>query len=746
MAATTGIKFDDGSGHSITNCFPVRNYNSSGGAWVVEQKAEQRRRFKAVLCANPRTFEDIREERKKAERTGTDFQAPSVPPATSRKDNDDEDDIKILDGFFLLKHCFVEDPTDLCSVNISGCGLTDVKEDDLVLFDNVIYVNAADNVLQLESLKNFSMMRELELSLNGLRNIKISPENFNELRVLDVSYNNLSRDDILYLGVLRNLQVLHLSSNNIERLPLDMSRPFVIGQSSFKRFPNLEVLLLDDNSMSDMENFGPLAGLTELKELDLSRNKFEFVPHLLIAEGRHITKDSIPLNKSKSAREHTNGPDNKKQTCLSAPQSKAASSPSNPTPLRESLMGELEALDLNEVDEKIEQEEIEEQLKDSLPPPFLSLRLLNMGHNLITREEALMPVAAWPNVQELLVHGNPLVTEHSGDPALLKQFLVDHLGIQLIRKEPPKSIKPTIEIPTKKERFVSGKVRKVRKVPVEDLLAIEAPTPPLNLLSSPTKQPLPPIPQSPNTEENKQEHDEYYDDYEDYEEGSDVINYGDYRTPDSGPHTVEGQNLIGENGDAFFMTQLEEPIEELSEQGSGKRDDKERKNEKYKGQTPIKSDKEKLMELLEMTEDEQLAVDTVNLPDKSDVAANVRALNYLLNHPLQLKERNISLRRPQVPFRPEMKPRPPAEVNPRKSRLKQKEEALKQMKNRKTYKEAPLTDTLKDDKLAKDFPDAAKLLKRIERRYNKAKIDTMQEATELRSLVRSTIEKVAPPT
>lgn len=33
----------------------------------------------------------------------------------------------------------------------------------------------------------------------------------------------------------------------------------------------------------------------------------------------------------------------------------------------------------------------------------------------------------------------------------------------------------------------------------------------------------------------------------------------------------------------------------------------------------------------------------------------------------------------------------------------------------------------------------------IEKKYNKAKIDTMQEATELRTLVRSTIDKVAPP-
>ena len=48
---------------------------------------------------------------------------------------------------FKMKHCCVEDPTDLCSVNISGLGLSEVKEDDLALFDNVAYVNASENIL-----------------------------------------------------------------------------------------------------------------------------------------------------------------------------------------------------------------------------------------------------------------------------------------------------------------------------------------------------------------------------------------------------------------------------------------------------------------------------------------------------------------------------------------------------------------------------------------------------------------------
>lgn len=46
-----------------------------------------------------------------------------------------------------MKHCCIEDPSDLCSININGQGFSDVKKEDLPLFDNVAYVNAAENYL-----------------------------------------------------------------------------------------------------------------------------------------------------------------------------------------------------------------------------------------------------------------------------------------------------------------------------------------------------------------------------------------------------------------------------------------------------------------------------------------------------------------------------------------------------------------------------------------------------------------------
>ena len=63
-------------------------------------KAEQRRRFKAVLCAKPLTYNDIHEYRQRGEKAGD---AGSVPPPTVKDEPHDVDDREnTLDGFFLV--------------------------------------------------------------------------------------------------------------------------------------------------------------------------------------------------------------------------------------------------------------------------------------------------------------------------------------------------------------------------------------------------------------------------------------------------------------------------------------------------------------------------------------------------------------------------------------------------------------------------------------------------------------------
>ena len=48
----------------------------------------------------------------------------------------------------------MNDPSDLCTVNISGQSLTDAASEDFEMFHNVVVINAADNLLPLGKLQS----------------------------------------------------------------------------------------------------------------------------------------------------------------------------------------------------------------------------------------------------------------------------------------------------------------------------------------------------------------------------------------------------------------------------------------------------------------------------------------------------------------------------------------------------------------------------------------------------------------
>ena len=67
-------------------------------------------------------------------------------------------------------------------------------------------------VLLLVAFRKFLSLKELELPLNNLHGaIHVNPQDFPRLQVLDLSYNRLTSDDILALGMLQSLKTLHLT-------------------------------------------------------------------------------------------------------------------------------------------------------------------------------------------------------------------------------------------------------------------------------------------------------------------------------------------------------------------------------------------------------------------------------------------------------------------------------------------------------------------------------------------------------
>ena len=82
-----------------------------GGEWVIAYQADQRRHLQAVIV--PLVKEHARESKILRPPTNT-REASGVPR-------------KVLDRAFLLKHCYGQEPGDLCVCNVSGRELQDVS-------------------------------------------------------------------------------------------------------------------------------------------------------------------------------------------------------------------------------------------------------------------------------------------------------------------------------------------------------------------------------------------------------------------------------------------------------------------------------------------------------------------------------------------------------------------------------------------------------------------------------------------
>lgn len=51
--------------------------------------------------------------------------------------------------------------------------ITDVREEDLAYFKNLIFIDLSDNQINLEWLKNFEAIEEIDLQYNQLQNVEL---------------------------------------------------------------------------------------------------------------------------------------------------------------------------------------------------------------------------------------------------------------------------------------------------------------------------------------------------------------------------------------------------------------------------------------------------------------------------------------------------------------------------------------------------------------------------------------------
>lgn len=702
----------------------------------MQQQAEQKKWLKAVLTTKEsKTYSQIKHERR-------------VKEGKNEKE-DDGVTPGILDGYFLLKHCCVEDPGDLCKVDVACQDLTDAREEDFELFPNVAYINAGENMLPFESFRSFESLRQLEIPLNGLRGLKVSFEDFPSLEVLDLSYNNLSKDDILALGVLPKLRVLHLSGNQLRSLPPEMQKPHLVpssdsdSQSLMPRFSLLEILHLDDNQLSDLTTFASLAGLRRLKELNLEKNIIQAIPHLKAVSGRlvavesaHNSTNSTPRKRRpKSGRSRSGTPDslsNKNKEIQSDSQSQL-------NDIEESLLKDF-SLAADSLSDDGDPE--------SLPPPFPELTYLNLAHNEIAYEENLLAVAAWPMLTKLDIHDNPLTTRHSGPPPLLKRYLVDRLGVHMVRQRPASAPKPVIQVAHTPSRKVEEVIRPLPKRPLQLMLEPSQDKPavlppseeeaPQQVMRS-SSRPLPPISPSvdgrPLSDAGGGVRGRPQTDPGDGVSGEATAIPGADRPKTWGYENVSGTVMGEEKQDSnaeepVFLTQVDDEgereqaeVDPSSPEVPPPRREKEMRADSAKYSMSVPQKFKGYEVFWDAPEDEDVII-------QKDIQSNLRSLKLAVNHKPVFRS-EVDLDRLQKPFEPHQKtkfqPKPP-----HKTKAEKLEEVLEEIKHRVTVTEENLGKILQDkERMRKEYPEVPALLKEIQGKYKAVRAESMREQRQL---------------
>ncbi|XP_048838932.1 X-ray radiation resistance-associated protein 1 isoform X1 [Brienomyrus brachyistius] len=599
----------------------------------------------------------------------------------------------VLDGYFLMTlHC-VDRPSELCFVDISGQKLYSVNLDNVEEFDNVAYINASDNRLNLDAFSGFPVLRELELSLNGLHNINVNDGDFPHLEVLDLSYNSLSSDDILAISILPCLKVLHLTGNKLLTLPDIMSVPHQesprLKATQDRRFCALEVLMLDDNCLSSPGIFTSLANLKRLRHLNLQGNNISKVPYL-----QQIADLGVVDFFTKKDSKH---PAQDRPPSLNSPETQEVKSESR------------QKTDYSNL--KFIQQEHGDSCTDQLQIPFPELQHLNLADNKIADEEALLAVALFPLLSELVIHSNPLTTQRSGDPPILTSILQDHLGIQIERKKTKIPMKSHIMVSINPKRKITTKIPKVPKLP----LYLEAPgnPSPHDIVSAVEKKAKDAFEKTAFPREGLPLQSSKHQEGSSQSEGT-ANPAGDHMLEASDQIPRALPNVEDRDGKAFFMTQVDdEPMQHMLLEINTPKDEH-TLPEQFRG--------------YEMLLDAKPDPDMIQ---PRGIQQTARALEQALRNLRVYRDTRVHDNHLPKTNREMKKVAKALEENPKQIKKDRVEDFLTMMKDRKTTQEVPLDEVLKGKNVnKKEYEEALSLLQDIKGKYRSVYMKAMEPASQ----------------
>lgn len=448
--------------------------------------------------------------------------------------------------------------------------------------------------------------------------------------------------------------------------------------------------MLDDNKLSSPGVFMSLANLKRLRHLNLQGNDISGVPFLEQMATLQDAQTGI-MPQSIGQNVNTVNDERIKYSDITMSQQKT-----------EKILKEDKAcLEMHSGPLQYYHQRKEDGCAQGLP--FPELCHLNLANNEIAEEEALLPVALFPKLSELVIHSNPLTTQRSGDPPMLTCFLQDKLGIKITRKKTTNLIKRHI-LPKRKVKTTLSKFPSItaNQHSTETLFSKKCTGPdnPLPLeyglthvfgFSSQTS----------------------IDDEEDIDIGQEHF---DLTSTDIFFET-------NQNAEPFFVTE----INGLNESEYQEDPDVSKETELEKG---CKACPEKLIGYEILLDD----TPELEMPEFSGIQQAVSVLEHMLKNLLVYRDSKANLDLPQKPYterEKKIKNLPP--LGPKKSKGEKVEELLAQIKDVKTISKVPLDNVLEGGNgiCKREYEEALTLLKDMKRKYRTAYLKRVEQAAQI---------------
>jgi hypothetical protein len=219
-------------------------------------------------------------------------------------------------------------------LDLSGCSLEYVIEDDMTMFKNLSTLNVSENFIPFAKLGLLPGLKKLNFSCNRLGYLDLEVDGrFKTLESLDLSHNQVTDAALIVLATLPKLQYLDLSKNRLKRVTpfihdMDHWRDRVIefilpeevvsslnvtvskkksleqlyididNYSGVSGFLALETLVLDSNPLGiETQNFWRVLGrMPNLKNLNVNRTMIQSLRPLITESWNLKTGDEILLN------------------------------------------------------------------------------------------------------------------------------------------------------------------------------------------------------------------------------------------------------------------------------------------------------------------------------------------------------------------------------------------------------------------------------------------------------------------